>query len=93
MKKDFIRDEGKVRYCDSNMSKMNIFEFMYYYIFHWGYFLEIFSYVAESFVEFFKNGFRLIWNLIFLIFTPITLPLCAITRIRNAKKWVEKANK
>ena len=36
VKKDFIRDDGKVRYCDSNMSKMNILEFMYYHVFHWG---------------------------------------------------------
>jgi hypothetical protein len=30
MKKEFIRDGGKVRRCVSNIAKMNVFELIYY---------------------------------------------------------------
>lgn len=86
MKKDFIVDEGIIRRCDSNLSKMNIFEFMYFYIFHWGYFRQIFSYIYECLKEFLSYGFGLVYNIIVLLFTPITLISCAIIQIKNAKK-------
>lgn len=93
MKKDFIRDEGKIRKCDSNLSKMNIFEFIYCYVFHWRYFKEILSYITECFAEFFKYGGALVCNLLFLIFTPITLVLSAIIQIKNAKERCNKNKK
>ena len=68
MKKDFIRDDGKIRKCDSNLSKMNIFKFIYCYVFHWGYFRQIFSYIYESSKESFGSLFCLLYNLIVLFF-------------------------
>ena len=93
MKKDFIRDEGKIRQCESNIAKMNIFEFIYCYVFNWGYFKDILSYTTECFTEFFKYGGALAYNLLFLIFTPITLVLCAIVRIKKAKERCNKNKK
>lgn len=100
MEKDFIRDEGKVRRCTDNMSKMNIFEYMYCHIIYWGYFKSFFSMiihsgkdVIECLGELFLSLFVIVINIIAFIFTPITLVLTAIFQIRNAKKWVERASK
>lgn len=86
MKKDFITDEGKVRKCDSNLVKMNIFEFIFYYIFHWGYFRQIFSYIYESTKGFLSYSFSLFYNITCFLFTPITLIACAVIQIKEAKK-------
>ena len=93
MKKDFIRDEGKIRKCDSNLSKMNIFEFIYCYVFYWGYFNQILSYIWESAKESANYLFGLTYNLIVFLLTPITLILCAIIQIRNAKERCNKHKK
>lgn len=86
MKKEYILDDGKVRKCDSNLAKMNIFEFIHYYVFHWGYFKQIFAYIYECFKCVLEYGFGLFYNVVLLLFTPITLIVCAIIQIRNAKK-------
>ena len=93
MKKDFIRDNGKIRQCDSNLSKMNVFEHIYFNVFYWGYFRHVSSYVLESLKEVLENLFYLLYNLTVLIFTPITLVLCAIVQIKNAKEICNKSTK
>lgn len=93
MKKEFIKDEGRIRRCDSNLSKMNIVEFMYCHVFHWRYFEEILGYIIECVKESAEYISGLIINLVFLLFTPITLILCAIVQIRNAKKRCNKSSK
>lgn len=89
----YIRDEGKIRNCDSNVSKMNIFQVIYCYIFHWGYFQETFAYIYESLKEVLFNSFELICNLCCLIFTPITVTIYGVTRIKNAKKRMKRRYK
>lgn len=91
MNKDFIKDEDKIRRCDLNISKMNVFEYIYCHIFYWGYFKEIYDNISENLIEFLKHGFALIYVLIFLIFTPLTLTLAAIIHIKRSKKWVKFA--
>lgn len=88
MKKDFIKDEGRIRNCDSNLAKMNLIEFAYCYVFHWGYFKKVFGYIWECMNEFLKYGFGIIYNTTVLLLTPITLLLCGFFQIKNAKKRI-----
>lgn len=90
MKKDFIRDDGKVRDCIVNIAKMNIFELM------WHNPREAFSPVTEfiySFREIFSGFSLFLANLIFFLLFPISIPLHSYFVIRDAKKQVEKHNK
>jgi len=81
--KDFIRDNGKVRRCTSNESKMNIFEWIYYYP----------NYFSEKIIGAFEEGYKAVYTLfiilifiILLILFPITFPIVAYINIKNAKK-------
>ena len=90
MKKDFIRDDGIVRDCVSNIAKMNIFEFMWY---NWR---EAFSPATEfiySFKELFSGLSMFVSSLIFFILIPISAPMHSYFVIKNAKKRVKEYNK
>lgn len=84
--KDFIRDDGKVRLCTSNLAKMNVLEFMWY---KKDWLSEGIGFVWEQLQE----GVPLIAaatvNFICLVLTPITYPIAAWYQIRRAKKEVE----
>lgn len=84
--KDFILDNGKVRNCESNNAKMNIFEWIWYRKED-----RILLFLSDS-VEQFKEGFILllasVLNLSMIVFFPITFPLIAYINIREAKKQV-----
>lgn len=90
MKKDYLLDDGKIRRCDLNIAKMNIFEYSLLMITEWNYFKDMFEALQNTFVEFCKMSFYFIVNLIFLIFSPITLLVLAFIKIKKAKKTVEK---
>ena len=92
MTKNYIRDNGKIRYCNSNIAKMNIFEYILFDI-KTLYFRSILEIGKQLFndskifaIDFVNNLFSLI---LFILF-PITLPLRAIIGIRSAKKELEK---
>ena len=81
--KEFIRDNGKVRECTSNIAKMNILEWIYY---RWG---MIYRNTVESIttgLEGIAMVLFMILNIIILILFPITLPVAAWLQIRAAKK-------
>lgn len=84
--KDFILDNGKVRNCESNNAKMNIFEWIWYRKED-----RILLFLSDS-LEQFKEGFILllasVLNLSMIVFFPITFPLIAYINIREAKKRV-----
>lgn len=86
MKKDFIKDGYRIRKCDSNISKMNIIGFSYCYVFHWGYFRRVFECILECIEGLVKYGPGLLYNLIALIFTPLTLIICSVIEIKEAKE-------
>ncbi len=81
--KDFIRDEGKVRECMSNIGKMNVLEFMWYR-------KGLIRLALIDTVNGFHEGFSLVLTsvvgLVVLILLPITFPIAAFITIRNAKK-------
>ena len=83
MKKEYIRDEGRVRLCTSNIAKMNILESMYYHRF------QLYHNVIEAIKEFIGHWYLLV-N-IFIIFTlPIAYPIMTWREIRKAKKEMER---
>lgn len=86
MKKDFIVDEGVVRRCDLNVSKMTLFELMYFRIFEWKYINKLLKSMVESIIEFFKDGIILLINLICLIFVPILFIVDSVRMIKSAKE-------
>ena len=84
--KDFITDDGKIRNCESNNAKMNIFEWIWYRKED-----RILLFLSDSLEQFKEGSFLLlasILNLSMIIFFPITFPLIAYINIKEAKKQV-----
>lgn len=81
--KEYIRDDGKVRNCDSNIAKMNVFEYMYY-MRH-----TLKDNIVSTIQEFLDNWHILV-NMLLIIALPIYYPIMAIEHIRSAKKSVKE---
>ena len=81
--KDYIRDDGKMRLCDSNIAKFNILEFMWYHK-H-----RIPEMIGDS-LGFIWTGVIGICGLTFsTILLPITFPISAYVGIRESKRVVK----
>lgn len=92
--KDYIRNkDGKIRWCDSNISKMNIFEHAYLNFTQNHIVREAIFDTAEEFKEAFINLFWALINTMFIIIFPITLLINAYHNIKRTKKQVEKNKK
>ena len=90
--KDFVKDNGKIRMCDSNIAKMNIIEYLILKRFFINTIKDTFSYV----VTILKNILELLVFILFillLIVAPISFPIIAYLHIRESKKNVIKYNK
>ena len=83
--KNYIRDDGKMRLCSSNIAKMNIFEWMWYSD-------RLKSTLIYS-LEQLKEGLILlgsgIINIASIIAFPVIYPVVAYFEIRRAKKEVQ----
>lgn len=89
MNKDFIRDDNNViKNCPKNVSKMNVFEHMYYQIFHWKLIQMMLVGLWEDIVEGSECLVGILLRLFELIFLPILLVAGAVVQIRNARKRV-----
>ena len=86
MKKEFIRDDGKVRGCISNIAKMNVVEWIYY---RRDMLFRSVVDTGETFVEGCAMVGFAILNFVILILSPITLPIIAWWQIRQAKKEMD----
>ena len=86
MKKEFIRDGKRIRRCYSNEVKMNMLEYVYCCIFHWEYYQQMILGILDLLKEAITNVITLTVNLIFLILSPIALPILALKRMKQAKK-------
>lgn len=82
MSKEYIKDNGKVRKCASNLVKMNILEWVYYYFKDWNGLDEI-KYHLITDVQ--KLCIHMI-DLLVVVFFPIIVIIKAILSIRSAKK-------
>lgn len=81
--KNYIRDNNKVRLCDSNIAKMNIFEVMYYYRYT----------MIEDILSLISKIKELIIPILILLLFPISYLILAYIRIYQAKKEVKRCNK
>lgn len=91
MAKDFIRDDGKVRNCDSNIAKMNILEFMRFTGKDTA--IRALDCIAEQAVMVGQGLFYLTANILLIITTPINFPIVAYFRIKKSKKAVREEGK
>jgi hypothetical protein len=83
-KKEYIRDNGKIRNCPANIVKMNIFTYI-----SWDF--KVFCYtlkqqLKQTFVDFFNGLIILILTTLF----PITIVVRAVFNIRRAKKEIKR---
>lgn len=85
---DTIYGKDIVRKCDSNISKMNVFEWCYYKVFHWHYFSEGFGLMAEQGLEVFKNLLYFTINLVAILLSPLVLVLMAREDIKRSRHEV-----
>ena len=76
----FIKDDGVVLNCTSNVAKMNIFEWIWYIRE-----LDIVSTFKESVVDVVVG----IAALVAIVLLPILYPIIAYIRIKEAKKSME----
>lgn len=84
--KEYIRDNKRVRKCPSNISKMNIFEWIYYDFRDWNELTNMKYYFCESI----KYLFLSIVNLLSVILFPISICINATLSIYRAKKEVKQ---
>lgn len=86
---DTIYGKDIVRECDSNIAKMSVFEWCYYKAFHWDYFSNGFSLIAEQGLEVVKNLLYFVINLVAILLSPLVLILMAHKDINRAKREVD----
>lgn len=92
--KDYIRNEdGKIRWCVSNISKMNIFEHAYLNFTQNHIIRKAILDTAEQFKEGFTNLFLAIISTALIIIFPITLMINSHRNIKRAKKQVKENKK
>ena len=84
MTKEYIRDDGRVRLCASNIARMNIFESMYYHRF------QLYHNVIRSIEEFIGHWYIIV-NVLLIFTLPVTYPIMAWWEVRKAKKEMKQA--
>jgi alanine dehydrogenase len=83
--KEYIRDDGKVRCCESNIAKMNVIEYMYHMRF------RLWQNIVTAIKEF-LDSWSILVNMLLIVALPIYYPIMAIQHIRSAKKAVKECS-
>lgn len=83
-KKEYIRDGKQVRNCPSNVSKMNIFEWIYYDFKYWNELRNIKYHFCTS-LKYILLG---VTDLLCVLLLPISILVNSILAISQAKKTV-----
>lgn len=87
--KDYIKDNGKIRGCTSNIAKMNVFEYWWHFE-RFGYFARLFEGLIEGFKRFAVGIYQIVGCSLFLILFPIGIVIVSLMEIKRAKKDVER---
>ena len=82
MKKEYIRDNEKVRLCSSNIAKMNILEGMYYMR------LRLIENIIQAINDCVEHYYVIV-NALAIFIVPIWYPIVVIYEIHKAKKEVK----
>jgi len=83
MTKEYLRDQGRVRLCTSNVAKMNLFESMYYHRF------RVWNNIIDT-INDLKEHWYIIINLFIVVILPIVYPIMAWWEIQRARKEMER---
>lgn len=91
IKKDkFIRDKGKIRFCDSNIAKMSVFEYIKFQLFQ----QEFLQYATEQTLSDLWSGIKetsvAILNIFYIIIFPVTLTIQGYLVTKRAKVKVRE---
>lgn len=85
-KKEYIKDNNKIRKCPANISKMNIFEWVYYDFKDWN---ELSNIKYHLYISLKDICFGTL-NLISILLLPISILINATLSIYRAKKEVKQ---
>lgn len=85
LKKEYIKDNNKIRKCPANISKMNIFEWVYYDFKDWNELSNIKYHLYISLKDICLGTL----NLISILLLPISILINAILSIYRARKEVK----
>lgn len=96
--KQFLRGEGStadqqsdwdvsqpVRRCVANYAKMNVLEYMYYSVVHWGIATDTYYILKNSFVSLLVAITANVTNVLWLVLIPLTAPIKSYITIRQAR--------
>ena len=78
MTKNYIKDNGRVRLCASNVAQMNLLEAMYYHRF--------------KIIIDIKENVYLLRDAFILLILPLAYPFMAWQEVQKARKDMEKFN-
>ena len=80
--KEYIRDNGRVRLCSSNVAKMNLLESMYY---HWS---ITWANIVDAINDLIRHWYIII-NVLIIFTLPVTYPIMAWWKIHKAKREMD----
>lgn len=89
----YIKENNKVKECRFNISRMSVWEHVYYSIFHWNYFGKALREVFFSVVELFKSFINVAVYILGIIFFPILLIAHSILNVEFNKKSLKYKKK
>lgn len=90
--KDFIKDNGQIRNCSSNIAKINVLELMYVKVFQWNFLKYIFHTYFECIKTTVLDIIVLLINTILLILFPISFFVMCYLEIIKERKYVKQVN-
>ncbi|HDK7194838.1 TPA: hypothetical protein PTV74_003145 [Clostridium botulinum] len=84
--KGYIKDDGKIRNCYTNIAKMNLLELMYCRLFLWDWnIISILCEDLEDVIDGFKSLLKFVWDILKIIFLPITLIVSSTIILKQIK--------
>ncbi|APH20859.1 hypothetical protein [Clostridium botulinum] len=91
--KNYIKDDGKIRNCYSNIAKMNLLELMYCRLFLWDWnIISILLEDLEDVIDGFKSLLKFIWDVLKIILLPITLIVTSTIILKQIKTNSKEEN-
>lgn len=92
MKKEYIKDNGIVRECTSNIAKMNPLEYAYYKIKYWGAYRSAFDDLTELMFIFVESLIYIPIVILEMIFMPIVQMIYGVFKIHKSKTIMNEIN-
>ena len=81
--KEYIRDDGRMRVCTSNVAKMNILEYMYYYRY------RLWNNIIDAIKEF-LDCWSIFVNMLLILILPLAYPIMAWIHIQDEREVMKE---